>query len=148
MSEFKIAGKNGFIRIEINEVFGFPTETRFNGGYDVKGKVEIKSGNYYVNEGELWFSTGQIFEFFIKLQNCYDKLDGNVIFFNSESNFKIELEFIKLGQIQIQGYFQEFPSIENILEFEFESDQSYLASTLVELKKIVDCYGDLKGIKE
>jgi len=138
VSEFKIAGKNGFIRIEINEVFGFPTETRFNGGYDVKGKVEIKSGNYYVNEGELWFSTGQIFEFFIKLQKCYDKIDGNVI----------ELEFIKLGQIQIQGYFQEFPSIENILEFEFESDQSYLASTLVELKKIVDCYGDLKGIKE
>ena len=73
----------------------FPTETSFNGGHDVKGKIEIKSGNYYVNEGEIWFSAGQIFEFFIKLQKCYDKLDCNAIFINSKSNFNIELKFIK-----------------------------------------------------
>ncbi|MBO9131060.1 hypothetical protein [Bacillus sp. 165] len=40
MKEFIIAGKHGFIRIELNEVYGFPNETSYLGGYDVKGKIK------------------------------------------------------------------------------------------------------------
>ncbi|KON68863.1 hypothetical protein AKG34_08715 [Peribacillus butanolivorans] len=143
--EFKIDGKQGFIQIELNEVYGFPNETSYLGGYDVKGKIDIKSGNYYVN-GELWFSTGQVFEFYTQLQKCYRELKGKATFSNSETTLKLELDFNKLGQIIIQGYFQELASEENILQFEFESDQSYLESTLQELNKIVDHYGGLKGV--
>ncbi|MEQ6357251.1 hypothetical protein ABNX05_21705 [Lysinibacillus sp. M3] len=60
MNAFLIGSKQGFIRIEIIEVFGFPNETSYLGGYEVKGKIDIKSGNYFVKDAELWFSTCQI----------------------------------------------------------------------------------------
>lgn len=147
MNEFIIAGKQGFILIELNEVHGFPNETSYLGGYDVKGKVEIKSGNYYVKDAELWFSTGQVYQFFIQLQECYNTLKGLATFSESEKNLRIDLSFIRLGQINIQGQFQEVAHQENILQFEFESDQSYLVSTILQLQNIVDQYGDLKGKK-
>ncbi|SMQ77544.1 hypothetical protein SAMN05444673_2878 [Bacillus sp. OV166] len=147
MNEFKIAGKQGFIQIELNEVYGFPNETSYLGGYDVKGKINIKSRNYYVKDAEIWFSTGQVYQFFIQLQNCYNELKGSVTFLESENNLKIELNFNRFGQINIQGYFQEVAHQENILHYEFESEQSYLTSTLRQLNSIVEQYGDLKGIK-
>jgi len=147
VNEFKIAGKQGFIQIELEEVYGFPNETSYLGGYDVKGKIAIKSGNYYVKDAEIWFSTGQVYRFFIELQKCYNELKGSVTFSESENNLQIELKFNRFGQINIQGYFQEVAHQENILHFEFESEQSYLTATLSQLNNIVDQYGDLKGKK-
>jgi hypothetical protein len=147
VNTFEIAGKQGFIRIELIEVFGFPNETSYLGGYDVKGKIEIKSGNYYVKDSELWFSTGQVYQLLTLLKKCYNDLEGSFTFSDSENNLKIDLNFNNFGQINIQGYFQEFTHQENILQFEFESEQSYLVSTLHQLKIIVDQYGDLKGKK-
>ena len=80
MNQFVIGGKQGFIRLEINEVLGFPHETSFKGGYEVKGKIDIKSGNYFVKDAELWFSTGQVYELYIELQKCFRKLNGSVVF--------------------------------------------------------------------
>ena len=71
-----------------------------------------------------------------------------VWFLLQNPNLKFEMQFNKLGQITIQGYYQELLSEENMLQFEFESEQSFLLSTLEELKKIVDQYGGLKGIKK
>ncbi|MEH7354805.1 hypothetical protein V7150_14705, partial [Neobacillus drentensis] len=117
MNEFKVAGKQGFIRIEFTEVNGFPNDTSYLGGYDVKGKIEIKSGNYYVKDAELWFSTGQVYEFFVQLQKFYDELKGNAIFSESENILKIDLSFNRYGQINIQGHFQELAHHENIYSF-------------------------------
>jgi len=147
MYQFFLGGKQGFIRIELNEVIGYPNETSFLGGYDVRGKIEIKSGNYYVKDAELWFSTGQIYEFYEQLFKCYKELKGKVNFHNSESELKLVLEFTDLGQFTILGSFQEYPSEENFLQFEFESEQSYLTSTLTELKAIIDYYGGYQGVK-
>ncbi|MFS0864898.1 hypothetical protein [Fredinandcohnia sp. 179-A 10B2 NHS] len=147
MNEFIIDGKQGFIKIEFKEVYGFPNETSYLGGYDVKGKIDIKSGNYFVKDAEIWFSTGQVYQFFIELEKCYNELKGRVTFSESGNNLRIELNFNRLGQINIQGCFQEVAHQENILHFELESEQSYLTSTLSKLKSIVDHYGDLKGKK-
>jgi hypothetical protein len=47
--EFILIGKKGcFVQITIEEVFDFPNMTSHFGGYDARGTVEIKSGNYYV----------------------------------------------------------------------------------------------------
>jgi hypothetical protein len=117
------------------------------GGYNVKGKIEIMSGNYYVKNAELWFSIGQIFEFFVQLQKCYNELKGCATFSEAENILKVELIFNRIGKVNIQGYFQELTHQENILHFEIESNQSYMASTLSQLKNIVDHYGDMKGKK-
>ncbi|MFB7139380.1 hypothetical protein ACFCYN_06990 [Gottfriedia sp. NPDC056225] len=146
MYAFELGGKQGYIRIELTEVLGFPKRTSYLGGYDVKGKIEIKSKNYYVKDAELWFSTGQIYEFYEQLLKCYKELKGIINFPNTESELKLVLEFADFGQFTILGSFQEYPSEENFLQFEFESEQSYLTSTLAELKEIVDYYGGNQGL--
>ncbi|MFJ8262920.1 hypothetical protein ACIQ4I_13350 [Rummeliibacillus sp. NPDC094406] len=148
MNNFIIDGKQGFIQIEFNEVFGFPDETSFDGGYDVQGKLSLKSENYYVKDAEVWFTTGQIYTLFKQLQKAYKLLKGAITFSNRDETFKFEMKFNPSGQIEIEGFFQEFLDKENILQFEFLSDQSYLMTTLEELKNIVENYGDLKGIKK
>lgn len=147
MNEFTVTGKQGFIRIQLIKTFGFPQNTSHFGGYDSQGITEIKSGNYYVL-GELWFSTGEVFEFYEQLERCYCELKGEATFLNSESNLKMDIKFNKAGQINIQGYFKELAHQNNELQFEIESDQSFIGSTLQELKKFVEQYGDMKGVKE
>jgi hypothetical protein len=147
MNEFTIGGKQGFIRIELQEAIDFPKNTSPFGGYDALGIVEIKSGSYYAL-GELWFTTGEVYQFYQQLAQCFQELNGKAKFWNYESNFKVEIEFGKLGQFIIKGYFKEKQELENELQFEIESEQNYLSSTLSQLKKFVDKYGDLKGKKE
>jgi hypothetical protein len=146
MNGFTIKGKQGFIRIELQNASGFPKETSHFGGYDAEGIVEIKSGNYHVL-GEIWFTTGDIYEFYKQLDECYRQLKGMAVFWNYETSLKLEVGFNHLGQVVLQGYFKEKAHMENELQFEMESDQSFLSSTLGELRKFVDHYGDSKGIK-
>ncbi|KPB06254.1 WapI family immunity protein [Bacillus sp. CHD6a] len=149
MYAFELGGKKGHIRIELVEVLGFPEETSYLGGYDVKGKIEIRSGNYYLSDAELWFSTGQIYNFYHQLLKSYNELKGIVYFQNPDSSeLKLAIEFTELGQLSIHGSFQEYLSEENSLHFEIESEQSYLTSTLADLKKIVDHYGGNVGVKK
>ncbi|MCM3630566.1 hypothetical protein M3194_24850 [Paenibacillus glycanilyticus] len=145
--DFIVRGKQGsFIRITLDEIFGFPTTTSHFGGYDVKGSTEIKSGSYYVN-GEVWFSTGDTYEFYNQIVRCYTELDGTAIFCSTEENLKFEVKFYNRGQVVIEGCFQEFAHEDNELKFEFESNQSFFVETLDGLKKVVNQYGGLKGVR-
>lgn len=62
MNVFTIKGTQGYIRMELQNASGFPHETSHFGGYDAKGIVEIKSGNYHVL-GEIWFTTEEWLRF-------------------------------------------------------------------------------------
>lgn len=147
MNEFVVRGKQGcFIRIALDEVFGFPNLTSHFGGYDVKGTAEIKSGNYYV-KGELWFSTGEIYEFYNQLVRCWTDLTGVATFWTSEANLKLEVKFNNHGQVVIEGYFKEFANQDNELKFEIESNQSFFMETIEGLGEVINHYGDLKGIR-
>jgi len=146
MHEFVLRGKEGsFAQITIEEVFGFPNMTSHFGGYDARGTVEIKSGNYYV-KGELWFSTGEAYQFYNQLVRCWADLDGVATFINHEANLNLEVKFNNRGQCAIVGYFKEFAHEDNELKFEIESNQSFFVETLDGLKKVVNHYGGLKGI--
>lgn len=85
MNGFTIKCKQGFIRIELQNASGFPKETSHFGGYDAEGIVEIKSGNYYVL-GEIWFTTGNVYEFYKQLDKCYRELKGMAVFWNYETS--------------------------------------------------------------
>lgn len=144
--EFVVRGNQGcFIRITIDDVYGFPNTTSHFGGYDAKGIAEIKSGNYYV-KGELWFSTGEIYEFYNQLVRCWTDLEGVATFWTSETNLKLEVKFNNRGHVVIVGYFKEFALRDNELKFEIESNQSFFQETLDGLRAIVNDYGNLKGI--
>ena len=67
MESFILKGENGYIKIELEQVFDFPNTTCHWGGYDAKTKIEIKSGNFKVNSS-FYTSTGEIYLFYKSLK--------------------------------------------------------------------------------
>ncbi|MED4797187.1 hypothetical protein P9683_20010 [Priestia megaterium] len=143
MNQVTVRGKQGSIQIKQGDKYGFSNRKSHFGGYDIEGTVEIKSGNYYVL-GELWFTTNDMHEFYQALNKCYNTLQGVATFINYETSLQIEFEFNDLGQVFIQGYYREKPYLKNVLQFEIESDQSFILATLNELKAFLSQYGDVE----
>ncbi|MDE6597488.1 MAG: hypothetical protein K2K60_02490, partial [Clostridia bacterium] len=147
---FEIKGfSGGRIKLEIIEVFGFPNETSFRGGYDIKCNLEIISGMYSMRTNHYYSSTGALYNFYIELLKCYNDLKGVASYKlkNPENYFDLNVEFDEYG-VNVSGKYQDEPVLKNILIFEFTSDQSYFKEALNDLKKIVLQFGDNRGIKK
>lgn len=147
---FEIKGFSGErIKLEITDVFGFPNETSFRGGYDVKCNLEISSGPYSVRTNNYYSSTGALYNFYDELFKCYNDLNGmasyNLDF--PENYFDLNVKFDEYG-VNISGKYQDDSIIKNILNFEFTSDQSYFKEVVSDLKKIVLQFGDNQGINK
>lgn len=56
---FAINADADFVHLWIDEVYDFPGRTSCFGGYDARGILEIRCGNYRVR-GSLWFSSGEV----------------------------------------------------------------------------------------
>ncbi len=147
LEKFKIGTELNFIEFGLNTLHGFPDETSFEGGYTVEGTVNIQSGNYRVTNGGLWFTTGHVYQLYEQLKAAYEKLNGKVRFHNYECSVDIEMTFQVTGQINLEGYFRDSAGYGS-LEFNFPLDQTYLPSTLKQLKNIIDIYGGMGGIKD
>ena len=147
METFKIGVEPNFIEFGLNNLHGFPNETDFEGGYTVNGTVNIQSGNYSVTNGELWFTTGHVYQLYEQLKEAYEALRGKIRFHNYECSIDLEMTFNATGQIYLEGYFRDSYG-NGRLEFNFQLDQTYIPSTLKELKNIVDIYGGMRGIKD
>ena len=147
---FEIKGSSGErIKLEITEVFGFPDETSFRGGYDVKCNLEMNFGPYSMNTDGYYSSTGALFNFYTELLKCYNDLKGSAAYRPDfpENNFDLSIEFDEHG-VNISGRYQDDPAVNNILSFEFNSDQSYFKEVVGDLKKVVLQFGDNQGIKK
>jgi hypothetical protein len=144
MEVFELKGDNGSLIIRIDTVFGFPNETSFKGGYDCEVEVEINVASYFV-KSNFSTSTGELFKFYEKLKTCQAILNGNVKFDSYESNLELTVKY-KFGKVGIYGKYQENLAIENILEFNFDSDQSYLKKSVDQLERIINKYGGMKGV--
>lgn len=144
--EFLLKAENGFVRIALKDIFGYPNETCHWGGYDSKSTIEIVCSNYNVL-GELFISTGEVYTFYQSLLKCYESLSGEAYLRSYESNLELKLEFDNLGHVLISGTFQEKHMDMTELKFELTTDQSYLTQTLIELSGIYDKYGDNSGVK-
>ncbi len=144
MEEFKLEGENGIITIGIEKTFGFPNETCFKGGYECVAGIEIKVGSYSV-KSNFYTSTGELFRFYEKLKICQIELKGIAEFVSYENNLKLTTKY-ELGKIGIWGKYQENLATDNILEFDYNSDQSYLKNSVEQLERIFDQYGGMKGV--
>ncbi|MWV43396.1 hypothetical protein GRF59_07095 [Paenibacillus sp. HJL G12] len=147
MIQFQIYGENNqYLIIQLMKVHGFPEDTCHWGGYEAEGSVIIKSGSYTAS-GNLWVSTGEIFIFKNQLNEIYDNCNGEAKLANYETNFELSIKINNRGRVEVEGRYKEFSSIDNVLMFFFEADQSYIVKTLEELNEISLKYGGLKGIK-
>ena len=146
MEKIELKGNNGIIVIQIDEVYGFPNKTCYKGGYECKVGIEIKVGSYLV-KSSFHSSTGELFQFYDKLKTCQSELNGIAEFDSFERNLKLNVMYDS-GQVGISGKYQEYIATDNLLEFDFSSDQSYLSKSLVQLERIFDKYGGMKGVKK
>lgn len=144
MEEFTLRADEDWVRIGLEEVYHFPEHTSHFGGYDVRGVVAIACRAYHVR-GPLWFSTGEVWQFYIQLQKAYDELAGEARFRSSEGNLDFTLRFTSRGHWTLEGVYQERLDISTRLLFEMESDQSYLVEPLAQLAQLVAMYGDNRG---
>lgn len=135
MNKIKLGENQGFIEINLEDITDWQNQ----------GTVSIQSGNYYVMNAEIWITIDELITLYIQLQEAYKTLKGNIIFSNLDNTLQFTLQFNSFGQISLEGKFQEFPSRENKLEFEFMIDQSHLPATLLDMKKIVKPYIELKS---
>ncbi len=142
--EIRVAGD--FIRLWIEEMSGFPDHTSYLGGYDAHGVVDIKCGPYRVHDS-LWFSTGEVWQFYTELQKAYNDLAGQARFRSDEENLDFTLAFTGRGHFVIAGVYRQYFSNNTLLQFEIESEQSYLIKPLAQLAAVVAKYGDNRGIK-
>ncbi|MCI2230366.1 hypothetical protein MC378_14395 [Polaribacter sp. MSW13] len=146
MEEFELKGDNGIITVGIEKTFGFPNETCFKGGYECVAGIEIKVGSYLV-KSSFYTSTGELFKFYEKLKICQTELNGNAEFDSYENNLELNVKY-EIGKIEISGKYQENLGTDNILEFDFNSDQSYFEKPIEQLERIFDKYGGMKGVKK
>ena len=147
---FEINSPDGdCIKMEILEVYGFPNGTSFRGGYDILCSLEITAEAYTVRSERYYSATGALYDFYIALQNCYDKLNGKAIYnvYHAENDLDFEVNFDN-GKVKVSGSYQDNPHVKNVLSFEFISDQSYFKEVLNDLKKIVLLFGDNKGMRK
>lgn len=135
MNKIKLGEYQGFIEINLEDITDWQNQ----------GTVSIQSGNYYVMNAEIWITIDELITLYTQLQEAYKTLKGNIIFSNLDNTLQFTLQFNSFGQISLEGKFQEFPSRENKLEFEFMIDQSHLPATLLDMKKIVKPYIELKS---
>lgn len=130
MITIKLGANQGFIEISLGDTVDWSNQ----------GTVSIQSGNYYVMNAEVWITLDELISLYEQLQEAYKTLKGTITFANLDGTLHFTLKFNSFGQINLEGSFQELPSQENKLEFEFMIDQSHLPSTLLDMKPIVEPY--------
>lgn len=147
INAFCLIGNDGKIEIIINEIFDFPNRTSIAGGYDIKCSLIIQAGNYNVCCDDFYSSTGTLYNLLCSLTTCYDNLYGIAEYKHIlENNLEFNIEMTKFGHATVTGSFQEYPSINNILSFEYETDQTCIKDAISQLKLITETFGDNTGI--
>ena len=145
MERFELLGQNGnFIKLKLVEVYGYPNKTSFFGGYDSLIELELKSGIFKAR-CNFNSSTGEFYKLYESLNNAYENISGKVEYSNYEKDLQFNLNFIENGTVNVQGEISNSDGT-NVLSFSFYSDQSYISSSLEQLRDIISKYGNLEGV--
>jgi len=147
MLAFRITGMDERIELTLDEVWGFPNETTYGGGYGAKGMLSIRAGAYSVSAAH-HFTTGELYRFFTALKQGYDTLSGEAVLENTERELELKCEFNQLGHVIASGMFQAIPSTNNVLSFVIKTDQTQVKDTISNLQAIYGAFGDDKGKRE
>ena len=147
MLAFKMESLEDFVELTIDEVWGYPHETNYGGGYAAKGTLSIHIGEYAVNNAIHYFTTGELFEFLQQLQQCYKTLDGTAVLKNTERELALTCLFNRRGHVLVEGSFQSNPALKNTLSFEFSADQTQIPKVLSSLSNVASIFGGNTGVK-
>lgn len=136
------------LSLELNEVIGFPTDTSYDGGYDMICTLTIDAECYHVKCNNVYSATGALYRFCDGLKMCYEQLAGRAEYRLLLEDFLcFSVEMISGGRAVVCGTFKERSDRENSLQFEFESDQSCFLSVIKSIESLKNTYGGMNGIK-
>lgn len=110
----------------------------------LKARVEITVGSFS-GSFDLSLTTQDFVSFLRQLDRLYQTLKGEAKFQTMESQMEFLLVCNARGGIEVSGYAIDRASDGNRLEFQFCIDQSYLVSTLRELREITAEFPIRKG---
>ncbi len=141
---FIIKGPNGFVEINIKEVFGHPDRTCMWGGYETTSKLTFR-GSRFLMERELYLSTGEIYNFYNELYTAHSLLKGEAKLFH-EGILLLTVNYDSISNVLVKGELSsDYDEDGNFIRFKLETDQSYIIETLVNIRQIVNEYGDNTG---
>jgi len=83
--------------------------------------------------------------FFIALKQCHDTLSGEAVLENMARELELKCAFNKLSHVIVSGTFQANPSINNVLSFVIETDQTQINESISSLKAVYKVFGGNKG---
>jgi hypothetical protein len=102
----------------------------------LKSRVEISVGSFSGSFG-LSLMTGDFVSFLKQLDSLYQTLEGEAKFETMEGQIGFSLVGNGRGGIEVSGYAVDRAGVGNRLEFKFSIDQTYLFSTVREVRKII-----------
>ena len=140
---FEIDGNLGNTKISLEENFGNDSDQYHY--IDINSIISIKSGNFF-GSGSAIFTTIDILTFYDELVECYKNLEGEAkLVAYQDCDFELLIVFSKLGGVTCKGHYHESWQSNNELNYRYESDQTYIAETIKQLKPIVQ---NIKEINE
>jgi hypothetical protein len=141
MKAFKIIGTDGFIELNLDELYDSPA---YGGGYGAQGLLRLQTGNYFV-KSKHYFTTGELWDFLDTLTRCYNSLEGESNLTNVDNELTLKVHFDKLGKVNISGCFQERPDKISKLIFEINTEQSFIKDTISDLREIKKKFDGVGG---
>ena len=136
MSSLEIRGERG-IRVII-EIHGYENEYADN-YYDanwLRCSVQLKTDKLR-GENDTSFQTADFMRFLSELEQLVGFKASCATFQTLEDAFNLSIEIDKTGHTLVSGILREYPGSYNAISFRFESDQSFLAIVVTQLRKIV-----------
>jgi hypothetical protein len=134
----EIGGNGGHVGIEVYnyERSGAADEDDANW---LKAKCSVAVGEFSCVVG-LSLVTHDFVQFLTQLEEAVRQLKGTAVFATLEEGLELEINFKSAGQADLFGRARSQTSLlpkQTVLSFSFETDQSFLAQTLRELKELV-----------
>jgi len=130
------------IRINIEKIHTNP-DLKLTGYEDCFGTISIRAGYFSTSEpGPLWTSMNALAQFCRELDACWHTLSGDAGHATYENNLMLTLSMTEHGHGIVRGSYHPDFTTDNILQFSFETDQTYLAQTIRCLRHFLNSAAD------
>jgi hypothetical protein len=134
MSDFRITGSDGSIRIE---VLGYenPIAENDSDANWLRSRIRVAVGSFS-GETDAALTTQDFAYFERQLAEVLRTLQGKATFQTDEDSLRFEVWMGSLGTATVSGAVKATSGSQASLRFSFETDQSYLAQTELELVEV------------
>ena len=128
---FKIDNLNNFVKFELLE---FSNECQ-----EFKFLVNIECGSFIIKDKIVYVYKQELVNFYNQLEQCYDKVSGEVISeFEYDEDIKLKLTFAPNGGVAVNCNIFDYGANINKCFVEFETDQTFIKSSLEQIKIILN----------